>query len=322
MTDEASPPPYVCAATSLVVDVLAICREHVSIEVMLPRFPPSHPGQFLQLLCTDERESPAIVHEWPAGRTPRLTYREWFGRQAYLRRPFSIADRWHDAAGQVHLVVISRSVGPGTVWLARLRPGDTLNISGPFGRGFVLPQPDVPLVLVGGGVGVPPLLYLARVLEESGRRDVVAVLGATTRELLPVPVVAEPARDGQATRCVELAGKVRYPVIVTTDDGSMGLRGRVTDGLRRWRETRGGPGARPLVLACGPEAMLHAVARLTREQEMDCQLCVEKPMGCGLGTCLSCVVRVRDAARPGGWRWALACSEGPVFERDALLESR
>ncbi len=312
--------PHVCGALSRVVQVRAICREHISIEVMLPGFPPSHPGQFLQLLCHQEHDSPAVVHEWSPDRTPSLTFGEVLGPQAYLRRPFSIADRLEEEGGRTRLMVISRKVGPGTAWLERLRPGDTLNLSGPFGRGFIIPDDEVSLVLAGGGVGIPPLLYLARTLDEAERRDVTVILGATTRELLPVPVVAEPARDGQATFCVELAGAVRYAAIVTTDDGTMGLHGRVTDGLLRWHETRGGRGSRPLVLACGPQAMLHAVARLTRELKMDCQLCIEKPMGCGLGTCLSCIARVRDPSRPAGWRWALTCCEGPVFERDLLLE--
>lgn len=316
----ASPTPYVCGALSRVVDVRAICREHVSIEVALSGFPPSHPGQFLQLLCHEERESRTLVHEWSLGRAPRLSSEEWFGHQAYLRRPFSIADRWEQDGEWTRLMVISRKVGPATAWLERLRPGDTLNLSGPFGRGFTIPDPRVPLVLAGGGVGIPPLLYLARVLSESQKHDVTMILGATTRELLPVPVVAEPARDGQVTRCVELAGAVRPAAIVTTDDGTMGLHGYVTDGLRHWHKTRRERGKRPLVLACGPQAMLHAVAQLTRELEMDCQLCIEKPMGCGLGTCLSCIVRVRDASGPAGWRWALVCCEGPVFERDALIE--
>ena len=75
-----------------------------------------------------------------------------------------------------------------------------------------------------------------------------------------------------------------------------------------------------MVFACGPEAMLHAVAARTRALDWDCQLCIETVMGCGLGTCLSCVVRVRDDRRSAGWRWALSCSEGPVFERDTLLD--
>jgi dihydroorotate dehydrogenase electron transfer subunit len=66
--------------------------------------------------------------------------------------------------------------------------------------------------------------------------------------------------------------------------------------------------------------MLKAVAQLTRELGLPCQLCVERNMGCGVGTCLSCVVRRRDARRPEGWSWALACTDGPVFERDELLD--
>jgi dihydroorotate dehydrogenase electron transfer subunit len=116
-----------------------------------------------------------------------------------------------------------------------------------------------------------------------------------------------------------MAGRVRYPLIVTSDDGSLGLRGRVTDGLERWAGRRGGEAA-PLVCACGPTPMLRAVSQLCARLGIEAQLCIETTMACGLGTCLSCVVRVHDAAREAGWRWALSCSEGPVFSRERLLD--
>jgi len=237
-----------------------------------------------------------------------------------LRRPFSIADRWTASDGGEHVCVISRAVGPGTRWLEGLKPDSVLNITGPLGRGFVIPDGQRPLVLIGGGVGIPPLLYLARRLDELGRRDVTAVLGVMTRDLLPLQVRSAPASDGTPTPCVEFPAAVRVPTAVTSDDGSIGLRGVVTDALWVWDERRGTVGERPLVFACGPEAMLKAVARVTRELVMACQLCIERSMGCGVGTCLSCVVRARDEAHPEAWRWKLTCQDGPVFERDELLD--
>jgi dihydroorotate dehydrogenase electron transfer subunit len=107
---------------------------------------------------------------------------------------------------------------------------------------------------------------------------------------------------------------------MATDDGSVGWRGSAVDALRAWH-ARHGRGDRPAaVFTCGPEAMLKAVARTTRALGLSCQLCIERKMGCGLGTCLSCVVRVRDTSQAMGWRWALACQDGPVFDRDDLLD--
>lgn len=175
---------------------------------------------------------------------------------------------------------------------------------------------------MGGGVGIPPLLYLARRLHELGRPNVTAIFGATTHDLLPVRLIRQPAADGEPTTCVEWPDAVDIPTVITSDDGSVGLRGTVADALRQWQAHHGVEHSPATGCACGPDAMLKAVARLTRELGLDCQLCIERNMSCGMGTCLSCVVRVLDERAHAGWRWALACSDGPVFQRDELLDYR
>ncbi len=310
-----NPRSVVCAQPATVLANRALCREHVAIDLRLPKFPPSDPGQFLELLCAAPDENAPLVHEWREGDFPALDRTDWRDRTPFLRRPFSIADRADDVDG-VRLCVISRNIGPGTAWLERLIPGATLDLTGPLGRGFRIPDACDAHLLVGGGVGIPPMLYLARRLHEQQRQDVCAIFGATSGDLLPLERIASPDEHGVPRVCVRLPGDAPFGCILTTDDGSLGLRGRVTDGLAAWQ--RQNPRRRPMVCACGPERMLEAVARFTQERDWDCQLCIERNMGCGLGTCLSCVVRVRDASRSAGWRWALACSEGPCFERDAL----
>ncbi len=308
------------ALDAQVTRVESPCREHAEIEFVVPDFPPSQPGQFLQIDCGSAVSAEPRLHEWNDGARPALQDREWGPPSAYLRRPFSIADRWSGPDGRVHMTILSRAVGPGTRWLDQLRAGATLNISGPLGRGFELPRdPAEPVLLVGGGVGVPPLLYLARILHERGHTDVTLIFGAMTRTLVPLRLTAEPDAAGRPAPCAQLPGSAPYPTIITTDDGTLGLRGRVTDALRVWKQQRG-ESVRAQVYSCGPERMLEAVAHLTRRHGDDAQLCIEKPMGCGLGTCLSCVVRVHDARRPSGWRWALSCTEGPCFPRDMLVE--
>lgn len=309
-----------CAVDASVARVDAPCREHAEIEFVVPEFPASQPGQFLQVECGNPAPAEPHLHEWREGTHPTLRDREWGPPVAYLRRPFSIADRWNDSDGRVHMLILSRAVGPGTRWLEELKPGATVNISGPLGRGFELPKDrKQPVLLIGGGVGVPPLLYLARKLHEHGHPDVTLIFGAMTRTLVPLRMHAEPSTRGLPVACVQLPGSAPYPTIITTDDGTLGLRGRVTDALRAWKQQRG-QSVRAQIYACGPERMLEAVAHDSRRFGDDAQLCIEKPMGCGLGTCLSCVVRVHDARRPAGWRWALSCTEGPCFPRDLLVE--
>ena len=307
----------VAAVDARVVANSTLCREHVAIEIALSGFPHSEPGQFLHLKCASPSLPTTHALTWPEDGFPSL---DACDDAAFLRRPFSIADRWDDEDGTAHVLIIARTVGRGTHWLARLKSGESLNVTGPLGRGFTIPRAACSFALVGGGVGIPPLLYLARRLHESGQRDVTMVIGAATRELLPVRMLGDPAHDGTARACVALPGGAQFPAIVTSDDGSIGLRGLTTDGLRVWNEQRAAGGRAAAVLACGPEPMLRAVAALTREFGVDCQLCIERTMGCGLGTCLSCVVRVRDGSRPDGWRWAQACTDGPVFSRDDLLD--
>jgi dihydroorotate dehydrogenase electron transfer subunit len=320
MTQVDANTPRQCSLDANVARCVPVCREHVLIEIALSDFPPSVPGQFLQLRCRPPDAGDGEPAEWPSGGFPSLADADTHSRQAYLRRPFSIADRWTSADRQDHLCVISRTVGVGTGWLEHLRAGDTLNVTGPLGRGFRIPADAGPLILIGGGVGIPPLLYLARQLHTAGRTNTIAVLGATTRTLLPVELRDQPAADGTPRRCVHYPADAEVPTVITTDDGSLGLRGRVTDGLDRWCRQPGAELRRALVLACGPTAMLDAVARQARAAGIACQLCIERNMGCGVGTCLSCVVRVRDATRPEGWRWALTCTEGPVFDRDDLVD--
>jgi dihydroorotate dehydrogenase electron transfer subunit len=313
-------PARICAVDARVAATWTICRDHVGVELLLREFPASQPGQFLQLRCGAADHENGHILDWRAGGFPSLDEsNDWRQREPFLRRPFSIADQRRDDDGQTHIVIISRNVGPATARLERLVPGDALNITGPLGHGFEIPSDPVPMMLVGGGVGIPPLLYLARRLSELGHRDMILILGATTRELLPVHLVTQPASDGQPLPCVELPGDAPFGTIVTTDDGSLGMPGLVTDGLRQWHSRRPAGNARgAIVFACGPAAMLKAVAELTRKLELDCQLSIERNMACGLGTCLSCVARVRDETRPEGWRWALACLEGPVFQREQL----
>lgn len=296
-----------------------ICREHTLIELRVAVLARPEPGQFLQVRCADNTSRPPRVVDWDTHELPTLTNGCLDDPGPLLRRPISIADHWRADDGD-HLSIISRSVGPGTRWLEQTRVGDMLDVTGPLGSGFRVPDMPGAAVLIGGGVGIPPLLFLARHLSDAGWRDVTLILGATTRELLPVEIIGDVASDGVALPCVCLPGHADFGTILATDDGTLGFAGRVTDALEHLLERRGARAARPVVFACGPEAMLRRVAELTRAEQLDCELCIERVMGCGMGTCLSCVVRMRDESVSSGWRWGLACTDGPVFDRDELID--
>src|SRR4029079_510541 len=125
------------------------------------------PGQFFQISCRQADEGDTenfdIEHEWMPGRSLNHPTRELAGSLALLRRPFSLAGR-RDTPRGVELDIIHRVVGVGTDWLSRLHPGDTVGLLGPHGTRFTLPTDGAPALLVGGGVGIPPMLYLAEAL--------------------------------------------------------------------------------------------------------------------------------------------------------------
>ncbi|MFA9476808.1 hypothetical protein ACERK3_00745 [Phycisphaerales bacterium AB-hyl4] len=305
-----------------------ICREHYRLRLRITRpFPATKPGQFVQLGCRPPNgaiDADALLGRdlaWEPGQRPDLHQPELCNRLAMLRRPFSLAGRGDDEHG-TWIDIIHRIVGTGTDWLAQLNVGDPVDLIGPLGNAFTLPDDKHVGLLVGGGVGLPPMFYLAQAMKTAGW-DAVAFVGAMTHDLLAVEFVDEqPANvEGLPLPCVVDFARFDYPTVITTDDGSMGLSGRITDGLSRVLE--GLPNATAnaaVVYTCGPEPMMAAVAKLAEARGVDCQVCVEQAMACGMGTCQSCIVRIESPDEPHGqtavgrpWRYRLACTDGPVF---------
>ena len=145
---------------SIVKANIPLCREHFRLVLSLREFPRTEPGQFVQIECRDEVSGTGEVEkEWGPGM--KFSDVDLLGRQAMLRRPFSLAGR-EDVDGGVEIEVIHRVVGVGTRWMSELKPGDRVNVIGPLGNQF--PDPRGTALLVGGGVGIPPMLYLAQAL--------------------------------------------------------------------------------------------------------------------------------------------------------------
>ncbi|MEX0775706.1 MAG: hypothetical protein WD042_08315 [Phycisphaeraceae bacterium] len=315
-----------------------ICREHYRLRLRVTgEFPPTLPGQFIQLGCRApdgvDEGGPLLGadREWTPGQRCAVNQPELLAPLALLRRPFSLAGRGEDGDG-TWLEIVHRVVGVGTDWLAHLQVGDAVDLIGPLGNSFTLPVDKSIGLLVGGGVGLPPMFYLAQAMRASGWRGV-GFVGAMSRDLLAVtfdPAVA-PNDGGTPIACVTEFARHDYPAVVTTNDGSLGLKGLITRGLEAClcAQSRD-DAARTVVYTCGPEPMMHAVAKLAAAHGVLCQVCLEQAMACGMGTCQSCVVRIEDWQRPQAvtappesrpWRYRLACTDGPVFAAEQVVWS-
>lgn len=211
-----------------------------------------------------------------------------------LRRPISVllADR---QSGQIRLLV--RKVGRGTELLAALPEGATVDVLGPLGNSFPVPEPhpERDIILVAGGVGVAPLIFFADTLQmHVGRFRVCGLYGGASDAHLPL--------------WTEFAGRCEE-FYVTTEDGSAGEEGLVTAPLPA-QLTRGDA---QVVYTCGPRPMMAAVAALCAEANVPCYASLEQWMGCGVGACLGCVVPTT-----GPEQYQRVCQDGPVFPAEII----
>ncbi|MCA1833323.1 MAG: dihydroorotate dehydrogenase electron transfer subunit [Actinomycetota bacterium] len=206
-----------------------------------------------------------------------------------LRRPFSIYRTYADEG----LVEIAFDVlGPGTQWIAT-RPACTfLDVVGPLGTPFAEPTIDGRAVMVGGGYGASALFQLAHELRSAGRRTTLIAGAATEQRVFGIGETSDAFDE----------------VIITTDDGSAGVRGLVTDAMT---DVDGAAA----VYACGPMPMLAAVAALAGSRGIACHVATEEFMACGIGVCWTCVVPVRTS---DGVKMQRCCTEGPVFDGSAV----
>lgn len=210
-------------------------------------------------------------------------------RDPLLRRPLSI----HRIINRKEIVFLYRVVGRGTRLLSQHCPGDRLHVLGPLGHGFRI-TPGHPAILIGGGLGSAPLLFLAEELPKDPL--VTLILGARTeKELLSV----------------EQFTALGHQVLLATEDGSVGRHGLVTDVLSEVLSH--GSDTRPYIFSCGPWPMMKAVYKMTHEIGLSCQVSLEARMACGTGLCLGCAVPRRD-----GHGYLHVCTEGPVFDADKI----
>jgi len=222
------------------------------------------------------------------------------GFDPMLRRPFSIFEIVRDARGGVlGLSLLNKRVGVGTTLLYDARPGDRIGCLGPLGRPFVPVDPPAEAWMVAGGVGLAPFVTLAEALKARG----------TSMTLF------YGARSAADLYYADLFEQLGARLVLTTEDGSRGERGRISAPLERALSER--PPNHPVTIyACGPTPMMAAVARLGARAARPVFASLEPVMGCGMGGCYSCVVPVRQGPRS---HFVRSCLDGPVFDASAVV---
>ncbi len=244
-----------------IVDNHSLNKDFFILEISgKERLPEMKPGQFVEAKVEDSAET-------------------------FLRRPFSIHDVDY---GQNTFKLLIQIAGKGTEALSKLKKGDLLNMIYPLGNSFTLPEKKQRILLVGGGCGVAPLLFLGKHLKTNGCNPDI-LLGFRNSE-----------------RIIEYDEYLKIGrVFLTTEDGSRGEKGFVTD------HPVFSSNSYDLIYCCGPEAMMRAVGAYSKENNIGCEVSLENLMGCGIGACLCCIV----ATVRGN---LCTCTDGPVFNINDL----
>lgn len=273
------------AATSeTVVEVVSnrqIAPEYFSMRLAGPaRMARFRPGQFLMLGWTD-------------------------GLDPLLPRAMSIRGARREVrGGRCEVEILYKVCGRGTALLAAMRQGGSLRVVGPLGNGFEIPRKATGVVLVAGGVGVPPIAALVDTLADR----------ATTRRIAVTVLLG--GRSRADLLCVSDLRRAGATVHVATEDGSIGHNGLVTELLEDFLGTSH-LAPRTVLYACGPYPMLAAIAPIAVKYGLPYQASLEANMACGFGACMGCVVPIRGDEQERTYR--LVCKDGPIFDGRAIL---
>ncbi|MDD4984840.1 MAG: dihydroorotate dehydrogenase electron transfer subunit [Dehalococcoidales bacterium] len=222
----------------------------------------ANPGQFVMVRCGEENELP-------------------------LRRPLSIHRIESDS-----LALLFNTVGKGTRWLSQRQKDDAIDIIGPLGNGFTIHTESRQILLLAGGMGIVPLVYLADIALKQEKRVTLLAGARSAAQLLP----EERLPRG-------------FTIVTATEDGTQGYQGYVSELLPDYADRS------DQIFACGPTAMYREMAQRKRELGLEgkpVQISLEMRMGCGLGVCYACTVRTRSGLKQ-------VCQDGPVFELDDII---
>lgn len=284
-------------------------------------------------------DAPQIAKKACPGQFVNVRIQE--GYEPFLRKPFSIYRIGPQSIGQKsNIELLYKVVGKGTNILSRKKQGEHLDIIGPLGKGYTLPvkakkfqssrnrlrrmpQTDLQdkqkpkIILVGGGIGIASLFFLAEMLTRDRFFSVTVLIGSKCKkELL----------------CRANFNKLGCQVKTATEDGSYGFKGLVTNLLKKELTLyKSLPSS--IIYACGPSLMLKEVAKISERINIPCQVCLEEYMACGVGTCLGCVVKIKSQISPNPfqmdtfptdtlskkWEYVRVCKEGPVFNAKQVI---
>lgn len=251
----------------ILLENLHLSDRYFCLTVMAPQIAEAaEPGQFVQIKCGDHFDP-------------------------FLRRPISI-HRLDKESGMMEFLIEKK--GKGTIWLSSRKVGDKLDLLGPLGKGFNLKTGQV--MLVGGGIGVAPLLALGELLKSDGNPPLTLLGANTEQEILKLSDFM------RASQRVQIA----------TVDGSMGKQGLVTDLLVRELEN----GFKGFIYTCGPNPMIDAVAKIAGEYGLKGEASLEANMACGIGVCLGCTHSIKRENNEG---YIHVCVDGPVFPLEVLV---
>ncbi len=304
--------------TGVVKALTPLCDEHFRLTIQVPHLREAAPGQFVHL-CAPTDDTP---HDCTVDDNHVSHHNLWATRchAPMLRRAFSIAGVETTEDG-VQVDLIFRVVGKATQWMASLQPGHRVSLLAPLGNCFPIPRARKKAWLIAGGVGLPPMLWLAQVLSQAGKHAIL-FYGAQSSQLLALDLGQDAPCSTDATQAVLASPSLaasNVPVVISTDDGSVGLHGHIGDAIEA-HYASASPDTNDLVMyTCGPERMMRFVADFCSDRNIECYVCVERAMACGTGTCQSCVVPIRNDADPQGWQYQLCCAEGPVFDAQTIV---
>ncbi len=291
-----------------------LCRDHYCLTLATPSLPRAVAGQFIHINAAVAPTNGCSSVEQPSDA------RQTAGGAPMLRRAFSMADVRRTDEG-VEVDAIYRVVGTGTRWMASLGVGDAVSMLAPLGNGFPINKAKPTAWLIAGGVGLPPMLLTAQSLVAEGVRPV-AFYGAQSRDLIALTIDPSVPPRSDAAEAVAAATEFTErdtPVVISTDDGSLGFHGHIGAAMAAYHATNPIKADQLVVYTCGPERMMRFVAEYCVERGIECHVCMERAMACGTGTCQSCVVEVKDADAQDGWRYELCCEQGPVFDARRVL---
>jgi dihydroorotate dehydrogenase electron transfer subunit len=223
------------------------------------------------------------------------------GNDPLLRRPFSVFEVLRDSTGaSIGISLLNKRIGVSTDLIYRARQGQHVACLGPLGRPFSIVDPPIDAWMVAGGVGLAPFAALAETLVPRGVKTTLFYGARRSEELF----------------YLDMFRAMGVGLVLTTEDGTAGERGRIVAPLERLLDGRSADAA-VMIYACGPAGMLAATAKAAARFSRPCQVSVERIMGCGMGGCYSCVVPMRDER--GGFHHVRSCLAGPVLAADQIV---